>query len=61
LTPVRAYLSWLRGQVAKLQDQGVQIDAIVEAVPLPAGATWLVAEDVHPRNVIAVYKELEWE
>ncbi|SNB76308.1 hypothetical protein SAMN07250955_1151, partial [Arboricoccus pini] len=31
LTPVRAYLSWLRGQVAKLQDQGVQIDAIVEA------------------------------
>lgn len=61
LAPERAYLTWLRQAVAAELQAGVQMDKVAERVRLPSDQHWLLAEEVHPRNVIATYKELEWE
>ena len=56
----RRYLEDLAQRTRAVLARGVAMGDAVAAVPLTAGG-WALAADNHPRNVIAAYKELEWE
>ncbi|MDF1585456.1 quinoprotein relay system zinc metallohydrolase 2 [Marinimicrococcus flavescens] len=61
LAPQRAYLKALRDSVREAIEQGMPLGRAAEEIPLPAGQSWLLGDENHPRNVIASYTELEWE
>lgn len=61
LEPQRRYLGALRDALRSAIAEGVPLGRAAEAVKLPSGGGWALAELDHPRNVIAGYTELEWE
>jgi quinoprotein relay system zinc metallohydrolase 2 len=61
LSAERRYLEWLRSEIRRLLARNVPLGEAVEALPLPPDQDWLLADPNHGRNVIASYKELEWE
>ncbi|MCB1884474.1 MAG: quinoprotein relay system zinc metallohydrolase 2 [Geminicoccaceae bacterium] len=61
LEPERAYLEALRDGLRRAIADGVPIEGAIKAVPMPVGGTWQLADETHPRNVMAGYTELEWE
>ena len=61
LAPERAYLEALRDGLRRALADGVPIEGAIAAVPMPKDETWYLADETHPRNVMAGYTELEWE
>ena len=60
MTPQRAYLEGLAGDLRALIADGVDLGRAVERVPPPEG-DWALVEEFHRRNATAGYAELEWE
>lgn len=61
LTAERTYLQDLATAVRAAIRRGASIAEAEQAVPLPEGQAWLLTETNHPRNVLASWRELEWE
>ena len=60
LAPERDYLKRLLEGVRGILAKGVPLQDAVAALPMD-DAGWSLAAENHPRNVVAAYKELEWE
>jgi quinoprotein relay system zinc metallohydrolase 2 len=58
---MRAYLDGIATQVRSSIAEGVPIGRAAERVGDEITAGWLLADAFHGRNVVAAYKELEWE
>ena len=57
----RRYLETLRTEVRHIIANGGSMARALEEAGQDQSGNWLLFEDTHPRNVIAAYKELEWE
>lgn len=58
---MQAYLEELADAVREAIARGVPIGRAREEVGVGMTAGWLLADEFHDRNVIAAFKELEWE
>jgi quinoprotein relay system zinc metallohydrolase 2 len=61
LAPERRYLTKLEADVRAALKAGRTIEQAAETVAPDSRDHWLMAPEIHPRNVISSYKELEWE
>jgi quinoprotein relay system zinc metallohydrolase 2 len=61
LEPQRRYLQALRDETRAAIRNRMTIQQAVPQVAADAARGWLLAEQVHRRNVTAAYAELEWE
>jgi glyoxylase-like metal-dependent hydrolase (beta-lactamase superfamily II) len=61
VVPERRYLlalaAGVRGEIA----QGQPLEHAIEHVAAEEKPKWLLWDQVHPRNVVRAYEELEWE
>ncbi len=55
------YLTAVLEAVQKAMDDGVELDGIVEAVPLPEFKNYPLYEPLHGKNLYRAYQLLEWE
>jgi quinoprotein relay system zinc metallohydrolase 2 len=61
LAPERRYLTKLEADVRAALKAGRTIEQAAETVAPDSRDHWLMVPEIHPRNVISSYKELEWE
>ena len=55
------YLESLLTETRAIIARGGRIEEAVEEVGRPAQGDWVLFEDNHPRNIVTVFTELEWE
>ena len=55
------YLESLLSETRAIIAEGGRIEDAVEQVGRTASQDWLLFEDNHPRNIVTVFTELEWE
>lgn len=58
---LRRYLEGIVTDIRAVQKAGGTIQQAVATVPPAGGTAWRLIESYHPRNVTAVFAELEWE
>jgi quinoprotein relay system zinc metallohydrolase 2 len=61
LAPEQHYLQALRDSIRTDLKQGVSLQSALGEAADGERGTWLLWDEVHPRNVARVYQELEWE
>jgi hypothetical protein len=61
LAPQERYLRAVLVDTRAAIRRGVDIGSAASRVAVDERERWLLFDDYHPRNVVAAYKELEWE